>query len=163
MSIMARPVHRAAQSPARQRLPALRLTVQYPGGTLGAPSRSQVRRWVRATCETPAVLTVRFVAEDEGQALNASYRGKNYATNVLSFPYTCGEVLAGDLVLCKAVVSREAAEQRKALEAHYAHLVIHGLLHLSGFDHEKSTKDAKMMEEMEINILATLGISDPYN
>lgn len=160
---MARPVRNSQTTPARYRLPELNLTVQYPGGTRDAPTRSQVRRWVRATCQTPAVLTVRFVAEDEGQALNASYRGKDYATNVLSFPYTNGEILAGDLVLCKVVVSREAIEQRKSLEAHYAHLVIHGLLHLSGYDHEKSAKDAKIMEAMEINILATLGISDPYN
>jgi probable rRNA maturation factor len=147
----------------RRRLPELTLSVQYPGGTRDAPTRSQVRRWVRATCETPAVITVRFVDEIEARSLNTSYRGKDYATNVLSFPYTSGTVLAGDLVICKAVVALEAIEQQKSLEAHYAHLVIHGLLHLTGLDHERSAKDARIMEAMEIKILAALGISDPYN
>ncbi|MBK9521531.1 MAG: rRNA maturation RNase YbeY [Rhodocyclaceae bacterium] len=145
------------------RLPDLTLNVQYPGGSDDAPSRSDVRRWVRATCTTPAVVTVRFVDEIEAQTLNASYRDKDYATNVLSFPYTSGGLLAGDLVLCKAVVAREALAQRKLLNAHYAHLVVHGLLHLQGFDHERSAKDAKIMEAKEIEILASLEISDPYN
>ena len=152
-----------AQKSGNRRLPDLTLNVQYPGGTNDAPSRSEVRRWVRATCKTPAVLTVRFVDEVEACSLNASYRGKDCATNVLSFPYASGALLAGDLVLCKAVVLREAREQRKPLDAHYAHLVVHGLLHLHGLDHERSAKDAKIMETKEIEILASLEIPDPYN
>ena len=146
-----------------RRLPELTLNIQYPGGSSDAPSRSEVRRWVRASCKTPAILTVRFVDQIEAQSLNTSYRGKDYATNVLSFPYSSGELLAGDLVLCKAVVSREAIEQGRPLGAHYAHLVVHGLLHLQGLDHERSNKDAKIMEAKEIEILASLEIPDPYN
>ena len=151
------------QTNGNRRLPDLTLNIQYPDGTCNAPSRSAVRRWVRATCKIPAVLTVRFVGEAEARALNANYRGKDYATNVLSFPYTSGELLTGDLVLCKAVVIREALDQRKSLDTHYAHLVVHGLLHLHGLDHERSAKDAKIMEAKEIEILASLEIPDPYN
>lgn len=126
------------------------------------PSRSEVRRWVRATCATAATITIRFVDELEARSLNQTYRGKDYATNVLSFPYTDGELLSGDLVLCAAVVDSEAQQQGKEIGAHYAHLVVHGLLHLQGFDHERSATDAKIMEAREILILANLGISDPY-
>lgn len=163
MSNMAKSSRDPAQASGNRRLPELTLNVQYPSGSDDAPSRSDVRRWVRATCRTPAALTVRFVSEMEARTLNASYRGKDYATNVLSFPYASGELLAGDLVLCKAVVAREAFAQRKSLNAHYAHLVVHGLLHLHGLDHERSTKDAKIMEAKEIEILASLEIPDPYN
>ena len=147
---------------ARPRLPKLNLNVQYPGGMTDAPSRSEVRRWVRASCAGAAEITIRFVDESEARTLNQSYRGKNYATNVLSFPYATGELLAGDLVLCATVVHAEAQQQHKKISAHYAHLVVHGLLHLQGFDHERGADDAKIMEAREIAILATLGISDPY-
>lgn len=146
----------------RRRLPKLNLSVQYPGGAGNAPSRTDVRRWVRASCTSAAEIGVRFVDESEARALNQNYRGKNYAPNVLSFPYTSGELLAGDLVLCAAVVQAEAQQQCKEIGAHYTHLVIHGLLHLQGYDHERSADDAKIMEAREIAILATLGISDPY-
>ena len=146
----------------RRRLPKLNLSVQYPGGAGNAPSRAEVRRWVRASCAGAAEIAIRFVDEGEARMLNQSYRGKNYATNVLSFPYATGELLAGDLVLCAAVVQAEAQQQRKEIGAHYTHLVIHGMLHLQGYDHERSTDDAKIMEAREIAILATLGISDPY-
>ena len=111
-----------------------------------------------------ATIAIRFVDEAEARNLNLSYRGKDYATNVLSFPYTEGEFLTGDLVLCAAVgvVEAEAQQQGKEISAHYAHLVIHGLLHLQGLDHERSATDAKNMEAREILILANLGISDPY-
>ena len=145
-----------------RRLPKLNLSVQYPGGASNAPSRTEVRRWVRASCDCAAEIAIRFVDEDEARRLNQSYRGKNYATNVLSFPYATGELLAGDLVLCAAVVQAEAQQQRKEIGAHYTHLVIHGMLHLQGYDHERSADDAKIMEAREIAILATLGISDPY-
>jgi probable rRNA maturation factor len=146
----------------RARLPELRLTVQYPGGKQGAPTRPQVRRWVRAACAIPAELTVRFVGDDEGRNLNRDYRGKDYATNVLSFPYASGATLSGDLVLCLPVLEREAREQGKSLEAHCAHLIVHGMLHLQGHDHETGRADAERMEALEREILADLGYPDPY-
>jgi len=150
-----------ARTPAR-RLPELRLAVQYPGGTRGAPSRPQVRRWVRASCALPAEIAVRFVAADEAQALNRDYRGKDYPTNVLSFPYDSGARVQGDLVLCREVVEREAREQGKTAQAHYAHMVVHGMLHLQGHDHETGSADAERMEALERDILAALGFPDPY-
>jgi len=147
---------------ARPRRPELRLSVQYPGGTDGAPTRAQVRRWVRAACGIPAEVTVRCVDAEEGQALNREYRGKDYATNVLSFPYESGARICGDLVLCLPVIEREAQEQGKSLEAHSAHLIVHGMLHLQGYDHETSQADAERMEAIERQILADLGYPDPY-
>lgn len=144
------------------RLPPLSLSVQYVSSATNLPTRSELRRWVRATCSTAATIAIRFVDEPEARSLNQTYRGKDYATNVLSFPYTDGELLSGDLVLCTAVVDAEAQQQAKEIGAHYAHLVVHGLLHLQGFDHERSATDAKIMEAREILILANLGISDPY-
>ncbi len=105
---------RSTAASARPRLPELRLSVQYPGGREGAPTRPQVRRWVRAACTGPAEITVRFVGAEEGQRLNRDYRGKDYATNVLSFPYESGPILFGDLVLCLPVAEREAQEQGKS-------------------------------------------------
>jgi probable rRNA maturation factor len=136
--------------------------VQYPGGKDGAPTRSEVRRYVRASCSLPAEVTVRFVAEDEGRQLNHDYRGKDYATNVLSFPYVQGEQIVGDLALCTAVALREATEQNKPASAHLAHLIVHGMLHLQGHDHETSRHDAQRMEQLEREILADLDIADPY-
>ncbi len=147
---------------ARRRLPELRLAVQYPGGNEGAPTRPQLRRWVRAACAIPAEVTLRFVGDEEGRNLNRDYRGKDYATNVLSFPYESGTRVCGDLVLCLPVVAREAAEQGKPAEAHYAHMVVHGMLHLQGYDHETSQADAERMEAIEREILAGLGYPDPY-
>jgi probable rRNA maturation factor len=148
--------------PTRTGLPELRLSVQYPGGTDGAPTRPQVRRWVRAACAAPAEITVRFVDDREGRDLNRDYRGKDYATNVLSFPYESGERVCGDLVLCIEVVEREAREQKKSAEAHYAHMIVHGMLHLLGHDHETSQDDAERMEALEREILENLGYPDPY-
>jgi len=147
---------------AKPRLPELRLAVQYPDGKGQAPTRPQVRRWVRATCATPAEVTVRFVGADEGQKLNRDYRGKDYATNVLSFPYESGERICGDLVLCLPVVEREAKVQDKSLEAHFAHLIVHGMLHLQGYDHETGRDDADRMEAVEREIMEILGYPDPY-
>ena len=148
--------------PSARRLPDLNLLVQYPAGSDGSPTRPQVRRWVRAACAVPAEITVRLVDEDEGRDLNRDYRGKDYATNVLSFPYDSGARVCGDLVLCKRVVEREARDQRKPLEAHYAHLIVHGMLHLQGHDHETGKDDAERMEAVERQILETLGYPDPY-
>ena len=143
-------------------LPELRLSVQYPDGKDGAPTRPQVRRWARAACATAAEVTVRFVGTDEGRQLNRDYRGRDYATNVLSFPYESGERICGDLVLCLPVVEREAREQGKSPEAHFAHMVVHGMLHLQGYDHETGHNDAERMEAVERKILSDLGYHDPY-
>ena len=148
--------------PAKRRLPELSLAVQYPGGKDKAPTRPQVRRWVRAACATQAEVTVRFVGGAEGRSLNRDYRRKDYATNVLSFPYEANERVCGDLVLCLPVVASEAGEQEKSLEAHFAHLIVHGMLHLQGYDHETGRTDAKRMEALEQKILDTLGYPDPY-
>jgi probable rRNA maturation factor len=110
----------------------------------------------------PAEVTVRFVGSIEGRDLNRDYRGKDYATNVLSFPYENGGRVHGDLVLCREVVEREAREQGKAPEAHYAHMVVHGMLHLQGYDHETGRHEAECMEALERKILADLGYPDPY-
>ena len=144
------------------RLPELRLSVQYPAGKQSAPTRPQVRRWVRAACAVPAEVTVRFVDSDEGRSLNRDYRGKDYATNVLSFPYESGTNLVGDLVLCLPVLEREALDQDKSLEAHSAHLIVHGMLHLQGYDHETGRDDAAQMEAVEREIMDALGYPDPY-
>ncbi len=147
----------------------LDLSVQYAGNREGVPSRIDFRRWLRAAEPGAARITVRIVDEDEGRELNRDYRGKDYATNVLTFAYDEGEdmplpeglPLMGDLVLCRQVVEREAAEQGKALDAHYAHLSVHGMLHLQGFDHIEDA-EAEEMEAREREILAGLGYPDPY-
>ncbi len=147
---------------AKPRLPELRLAVQYPDGKGQVPTRPQVRRWVRAACATPAEVTVRFVGAEEGRRLNHDYRQKDYATNVLSFPYESGMRLCGDLALCIPVVEQEARKQEKPLEAHFAHLIVHGMLHLQGYEHETGAADAQRMEAREREILAGLGYPDPY-
>jgi probable rRNA maturation factor len=135
-----------------------------------APKKHRIRSWARAALRRDAELTVRLVGEEEGRALNRDFRGKDYATNVLTFVYGEGmpmpderddAPLAGDLVLCVPVVVREAAAQGKDLAAHYAHLVVHGMLHLQGFDHETEA-DAAVMEALETEILAGLGYPNPY-
>jgi probable rRNA maturation factor len=135
--------------------------VQFAAQAAPLPTRAEVRKWVRAAHPGAAELTVRFVDAEEGRALNARYRGKDYATNVLTFPYAREPLLSGDLVLCAPVVLREAAEQGKAAAAHFAHLVVHGMLHLQGHDHEKAA-EARAMEQKEREILARLGYPDPY-
>jgi probable rRNA maturation factor len=140
----------------------LNLSVQYACNADGLPSRTQVRQWARAALEGGGQVTVRYVDAEEGQVLNNDYRGKNYATNVLSFVYENDPLTVGDLVICAPVVVREAGEQKRALEAHHAHLVVHGMLHLQGYDHETGDEDAQIMEEREREILAELGYPDPY-
>jgi len=122
-----------------------------------------VRRWAAAALPEKADVTVRYVAEAEGRRLNREFRGKDYATNVLSFPYDAPRgAVAGDLVICAPVVAREARAQGKSAEAHHAHLVVHGMLHLRGYDHERGAAQAKRMEALEKRILAALGFPDPY-
>ena len=124
--------------------------------------RHKVARWIRHALALPAEITVRIVGEDEGRQLNRDYRQKDHATNVLTFDYAQEPVVSADLVLCAPVVAREAAEQNKPLQEHYAHLLVHGALHAQGWDHETGEQDAQEMEAYETAILAGLGFADPY-
>ena len=139
----------------------LNLSVQYACNREGLPLRADFVRWARAALVGGGEVTIRLVDADEGQELNHEYRGKDYATNVLSFPYDTEPVVMGDLVICPSVVAREAAEQNKPLAAHYAHLTVHGMLHLQGWDHDNDD-DAEAMENEEKEILAAMGYPDPY-
>jgi probable rRNA maturation factor len=142
----------------------LELTVQTAANASGLPAKAKLRRWLAAALERSAAITVRFVGAVEGRRLNRAYRGRDYATNVLSFGYGDsgrGQILAGDIVLCAPVLRREARAQGKALEAHVAHLAVHGALHLQGHDHQ-SARAAARMEALEQRILAKLGLPDPY-
>jgi probable rRNA maturation factor len=141
--------------------PKLVLSVQYALSSGGLPTRTHVRKWALAALKRDAEITVRFVGEEEGSTLNRDYRGKDYATNVLTFVYEDGEPLAGDIVLAVPVVAREAAEQHKTLDEHYAHLLVHGVLHLQGYDHETDA-DAQVMEGLEKEVMQGLGYKDPY-
>lgn len=140
----------------------LRLSLQQPDAR-HRPwlSRSFVRRCLVAALDGPAELTVRIVDEEEGRALNGEFRRKDYATNVLTFDYAHEPVVVADLVLCAPVVEREAREQGRTLQAHYAHLLVHGALHAQGWDHEDDDEAADM-QALEACILATLGVPDPY-
>jgi probable rRNA maturation factor len=127
-------------------------------------NRSDVRRWAQAALFAPAELTIRFVDAEEGRTLNRDYRGKDYATNVLTFAYTedaNAPVTEADIILCTDVLEREAAEQGLEISAHAAHLVVHGVLHAQGYDHEDDVEAAEM-EALETEILGTLGIANPY-
>ena len=137
----------------------LSLCVQYAVAGDDLPTRPALRRWIAAALEDDANVTLRFVGAVEGGALNRAYRRKDTATNVLAFVYD--DVSGGDIVLCAPVLRREARAQGKALAAHCAHLVIHGMLHLQGFDHHRAAA-AKRMETREIAILAGLGFANPY-
>jgi probable rRNA maturation factor len=146
----------------------LSLSVQYPDARLESSiTRAKLRRWVQAALLGPAELTVRFVDADEGRALNRDYRAKDYATNVLTFAYNEGEEIGedeptrADIILCTDVLEREAAEQKKTVEEHTAHLVVHGVLHAQGYDHEHD-EEATEMEQFERDILEALGFPDPY-
>ena len=150
----------------------LSLSVQYPDIRLQASiTRPKVRRWVKAALFAPAELTIRFVDADEGRTLNRDYRDKDYATNVLTFAYNeddgSGQPMPddaptqADIILCTDVLEREAAEQNKTVEAHTAHLIVHGVLHAQGYDHMDDA-EASEMEGLETEILARLGVADPY-
>jgi probable rRNA maturation factor len=123
--------------------------------------RHKVARWIRAALEAPAELTVRIVGAEEGQALNRDYRQKDYATNVLTFDYAHEPVVVADLIICAPVVAKEARAEKKTLEAHYAHLLVHGTLHAQGYDHE-ADDEAEAMEARETEVMLALGFKDPY-
>lgn len=137
------------------------LTVQYVTDKMGIPNRRLFRKWVRASLSKPAEVVIRIVDEQEGKALNHDFRGKDFATNVLTFVYDDDIPLLGDIVLCAPVIYNEAQQQGRDLIAHYAHLIIHGVLHLQGYDHIYD-KDAVVMESLETEIITRLGYPDPY-
>jgi len=137
------------------------LTLQYATARKGLPHRRTVERCLAASMRRTAQVTVRFVGAREGRALNRQYRDRDYATNVLTFVYSEGRPLQGDLVICAPVVAREARAQSKSVAAHHAHLLVHGFLHLQGHDHEDDIA-AESMEALERSILARLGYPDPY-
>ncbi|MES2298927.1 MAG: rRNA maturation RNase YbeY [Pseudomonadota bacterium] len=146
----------------------LSLSVQYPDSRLQEIiTRQKVRRWVQAALFAPAELTIRFVDAEEGRVLNRDYRAKDYATNVLTFAYNDGEQIEddaptrADIILCTDVLQSEAQAQKKTLEAHAAHLIVHGVMHAQGYDHDNE-EEAAEMEGIETEILAKLGMPDPY-
>ncbi|HEX9449998.1 MAG TPA: rRNA maturation RNase YbeY [Burkholderiales bacterium] len=139
----------------------LALSVQYGVAGDSLPSRQRMKSWARAALLTDAQVTLRLVGGREGRKLNREFRGKDFATNVLTFAYPDIEPLSGDIVLCAPVIAKEARRRRKPVEAHYAHLVVHGMLHLQGFDHENDD-DARAMETLEAEIVMKLGYADPY-
>jgi probable rRNA maturation factor len=162
---MTRPGARPSEATAARRAGpavALQLSLQFADTTDRAlVTRPSVQRWLHAALERPAEITVRVVDAAEGQALNREFRGKDYATNVLTFDYAREPVVVADLVLCGPVVRREADDQGIALLAHYAHLIVHGALHAQGYDHE-SDAEATVMERRESDLLRRLGFDDPY-
>lgn len=141
--------------------PKLSLAVQYASDAPVLPARAQWRRWFKAALQCDMSLALRIVDEAEGRELNKAYRGRDYATNVLTFVYDDTEPLSGDIVICAPVVAREAAEQNKELLAHYAHLAIHAALHMQGYDHEED-QDAEEMEALETALMLKLRYPDPY-
>ncbi len=147
--------------------PALSLSLQFARDDLPRAHRARlprhrVARWIRAALDAPAEITVRIVGTDEACALNRDFRGKDYATNVLTFDYSHAPTVHADLVLCADVVEAEARAQSRTLEAHYAHLLIHGTLHAQGHDHERDD-EAEQMESRESELMQSLGFADPYS
>ena len=142
--------------------PALSLSLQFADKRhKEILPRHRVSRWIKAALETDAEIAVRLVDAEEGQALNRDYRHKDYATNVLTFDYAHEPVVMADLIICAPVIEQEALDQGKPLEAHYAHMLVHGALHAQGWDHE-DPEEAVAMEARERDILAGLGFEDPY-
>jgi len=142
-------------------MPTLNLAVQYASSQANTPTSTQFRKWAKAAIRVNTEVTIRVVDEAEGRELNSTYRGKDYATNVLTFPLTEEPHLMGDIIICAPVVAAEALAQNKTLEAHYAHLTVHGILHLHGYDHEIDAQ-AELMESLETAIVTKLGYPNPY-
>ena len=145
--------------------PKLKLEIQYATKDPHAPSRPEFRKWIRSALKQDAEMVLRVVDATEGRDLNRNFRGRDYATNVLTFVYDNidhPQSLAGDIVLCAPIIESEASQQHKTLTAHYAHLTVHGVLHLQGYDHETDV-DAAEMERLETHIVEKLGYKDPYS
>lgn len=144
--------------------PRLRLAVQRASRAAHIPPDALLRAWARSALRRAADITVRYVAESEGRRLNQAFRGRDYATNVLTWVLESPPrgALVGDVAICAPIVAREAREQGKPVQAHHAHLLVHAILHLQGLDHERSAVDALRMERRERAILARLGFPDPY-
>jgi probable rRNA maturation factor len=142
-------------------MPQLKLSLQIVSELTNVPAKSQFKKWAQAALRVDTEVTIRIVDAQEALELNSQYRGKDYATNVLTFPLTETPHLMGDIIICAPVVAAEASAQNKDLIAHYAHLTVHGMLHLCGFDHETEPQ-AELMESIEIQILAKLGYANPY-
>jgi len=140
---------------------ALQLAVQGHSRFTGLPPRATLARWIRPALERDAEITLRFVGAAEGRRLNRDYRGRDYATDVLTFDYADAPAIHADIVLCVPVIRREAREQNKKYRDHLAHLVVHGVLHAHGYDHDRAAR-ARRMESLEVEILAGLGLPDPY-
>ncbi len=142
-------------------MPQIKLSVQNASIATQIPTKVQFKKWAKAALRVDTEVTIRIVDEQESKALNSAYRGKDYATNVLTFPLSEEPHLMGDIVLCAPIVVAEAKAQNKALEAHYAHLTLHGILHLHGYDHEND-EQAALMESIEVTTLQKLGYANPY-
>ena len=138
------------------------LTQRQRDALRGVLTAARLKRWVTTALAGAGEITVRIVGTAEGRALNREFRGKDYATNVLTFAYTHAPLTMADLVLCAPVVEREAREQRKPLAEHYAHLVVHGTLHAQGYDHEEDENEANEMESLEVLLMGSLGLPNPY-
>ncbi len=139
----------------------IKLNLQVASSLSNIPSETQFKKWAKATLRVEIEVTIRIVDKAESRELNNMYRGKDYATNVLTFPISEDPCLMGDIIICAPVVIAEAKLQNKALEAHYAHLTVHGVLHLHGYDHEIE-EQAALMESIEVTTLQRLGYADPY-
>ena len=127
-----------------------------------AASATLIKKWVKATTDHDGLLTLRFVNATEGQKLNFAFRKKDYATNILTFPYELSKnSLSADIIFCLPIIQKEAKEQNKSLKAHLAHLIVHGCLHAQAYDHEIK-KEAEKMEALEVKILHQLGFTNPY-
>ena len=155
------PTNRTESEQPRRKV-ALVFSLQVACNARGIPARRKLRAWTSAALRRSARVTLRVVGAREGRMLNRKYRGRDYATNVLTFVYDDDRPLSADIALCAPVVAREARSQGKLLEAHYAHLLVHGVLHLQGHDHV-AAEEAAAMEAREIAILARLGYENPYD
>jgi len=142
-------------------MPKLCASIQYASSQSNLPGKDLFRKWVKAALRVDTEVTIRIVDAEEGRMLNNTYRGKDYATNVLTFPLTEEPHLMGDIIICAPVVEAEAKAQNKSLAAHYAHLTVHGILHLHGYDHETDAQ-AELMEGIETAIVTKLGYPSPY-
>lgn len=142
-------------------MPNIQFSLQVVSTLDNIPTKAQFRKWAKTTLRVDTEVTIRIVDDDEGRALNLTYRGKDYATNVLTFPLTEEPHLMGDIIICAPVVEAEARKQDISIETHYAHLTVHGVLHLHGYDHQID-EQAALMESIEVTTLMKLGYPDPY-